>query len=393
MSVPSSQSIKSSGTAERVEKTKYDVEYSDEPSNETDLDEDELMEKKLKEAQENELFEFDRYFISWLKSVNACIFMTTYKSNNVFAVGQTPTDEGDKIAMYFTNFVRPMGIKAYDNALWLATGGNIWKFTRVKNEGIYDVTFMPRLIYTTNDVDAHDIAVNSKGKPHFVSTLFSCIATPSTEKSFNKVWMPNWISKLAAEDRCHLNGLCMVDGELKYVSSASTFDSRTAWKEENRIGNGVIVDVQANNGQGEIVCNGLTMPHSPRWYKGKLWLLEAGTGYFGYVDFEKKSFVKKAFIPAYIRGLSFIKDYAVIGCSDDRHEKAFRGLPLHDNIKSKNTKPICGLVVVDLDTMDIIHEMKFLKLKELYDVDILEGFTCPRVLDLNQEATMRMYKL
>ena len=39
----------------------------------------------------------------------------------------------------------------------------------------------------------------------------------------------------------------------------------------------IVIDVDSS----EIVCEGLSMPHSPRWYAGKLWLLNSGTGEFG----------------------------------------------------------------------------------------------------------------
>ena len=113
----------------------------------------------------------------------------------------------------------------------------------------------------------------------FVNTLFSCLATVSERYSFRPLWKPSFISKLAAEDRCHLNGLAMENGVPRYVTAVSASDVADGWREQRREG-GVVIDVATN----EIVLEGLSMPHSPRLYQGKLWLLDSGSGYFGYAD-------------------------------------------------------------------------------------------------------------
>jgi len=46
-----------------------------------------------------------------------------------------------------------------------------------------------------------------KGAPVFVNTLFSCLAPVSERYSFLPLRQPPFITKLAAEDRCHLNGV------------------------------------------------------------------------------------------------------------------------------------------------------------------------------------------
>ena len=46
-----------------------------------------------------------------------------------------------------------------------------------------------------------------------MNTLFSCLAGLDSRYSFVPRWRPPFISALAAEDRCHLNGLAMVDGD------------------------------------------------------------------------------------------------------------------------------------------------------------------------------------
>ena len=44
--------------------------------------------------------------------------------------------------------------------------------------------------------------------------------------------------------------------------------------------NQLIIDVTT----GDVLVEGLSMPHSPRWHNDRLWLVEAGSGWFGFVD-------------------------------------------------------------------------------------------------------------
>jgi AbrB family looped-hinge helix DNA binding protein len=110
---------------------------------------------------------------------------------------------------------------------------------------------------------------------------------------------------LAAEDRCHLNGLAMKDGRAAYVTAVSSSDVVDGWR-DHRAGGGIVIDVNSN----EIVIGGLSMPHSPRWYQGRLWLLNSGTGEFGYVDVDAGRFVPVSFCAGYLRGLAFHGDFA-----------------------------------------------------------------------------------
>src|SRR5262249_49647137 len=142
----------------------------------------------------------------------------------------------------------------------------------------HDRLYMPRTGHTTGDLDVHDVAVEDSGRVVFVNTRFNCLATLHPRHSFTPLWRPPFISKLASEDRCHLNGLALDQGRVRYVSAVSTTDVVDGWRDRRRDG-GVILDVTTN----QTVAQGLSMPHSPRAYRGRLWVLESGTGQFGSV--------------------------------------------------------------------------------------------------------------
>ena len=109
----------------------------------------------------------------------------------------------------------------------------------------------------------------------------------------------------------------------------------------------------------EVVLSDLSMPHSPRWHNGRLWLLDSGTRYFGYVDMEAGRFERVAFCPEFTRGLSISGDFTVIGLSGPRKDGSFSGVQLDDELKKRDATPHCGLQVVDLRTGDVVHWLRF----------------------------------
>ena len=223
----------------------------------------------------------------------------------------------------------------------------------------------------------------------FVNTLFSCLATVSESHSFKPLWYPPFISKLAPEDRCHLNGLAEKEGKPAYVTIAGKSDVSDGWRDHRQNG-GLVMDVQTN----EILCEGLSMPHSPRWYKDKLYLLEAGSGYFGYLDPATQKFERITFCPGFLRGLDFIGNYALVGMSSIRKNRTFSGLELDDNLKAVNTTPRCGIQVINLDTGAAEHWVRLEGMvEELYDVKILAGVSRPLLIGTKKDDIRTMISI
>ena len=334
-------------------------------------------------------FEFSasRQFLSWLQEQQASIALSTYQAGKLFLIGAHSNGE---MSLFNRTFNRCMGLHVSHNQLYMSSLYQLWRFDNSLLPGQtfqeYDRCYVPQMAWTTGDLDIHDISVDGQGRPIFVNTLFSCLATISESHSFIPLWQPSFISKLAAEDRCHLNGLAMEQGEAKYVTSISQSDAADGWRDHREHG-GCVIDVKSN----EIILDGLSMPHSPRLYQGKLWLLDSGSGYFGYVDRDRGIFERVCFCPGYARGLSFIGDFAVVGLSGPRHNKMFSGLELNQNIADKNTKPRCGILIIDLRTGDIVHSIRITgAIKELYDVVMIPGATRPMAIGFRNDEIRRL---
>ena len=328
-------------------------------------------------------------FIQWLNLEKISLAFTTYQSNRLFFIGIKP--DGSLSATMRT-FERPMGLYTTADTLTLATRYQVWQLENMVEKGQAfqerDKMYVPRRSWLTGQLDVHDIAIggwdNKDGKIIFVNSLFSCLATLSDRYSFAPLWKPPFISKLAPEDRCHLNGLAIVKGEPSYVTACGESDVVDGWRDKRRDG-GCVIHIASK----EIIARGLSMPHSPRFYQNKLWLLNSGMGELGYLDLKGGEFQPVVFCGGYLRGLAFWKDYAVVGLSKPR-EQTFSGLALEERLRQKGAEAFCGLQIINLQTGDIVHWLRIEGIiAELYDVAVLPGVQYPGCIGLQQPDELR----
>lgn len=344
-----------------------------------------------------------RYFIPWLYEQEISIAFTTYQTNRLFLIGLKPNG---RLSAFERLFDRAMGLYATPERLFMSSRYQLWQFDNALGPGelyndVCDKLYVPRIAYTTGDLDVHDICTvglspgNELGVDAqnvvFVNTQYSCLAAPSSRYSFTPIWQPPFISKLAPEDRCHLNGLAVERGQPRYVTAISQSDVIGGWRNRRHEG-GCLIDVAAN----EVVVSDLSMPHSPRIYQvpsrdeANLWLLNSGTGDFGYADLKRGIFEAVTFCPGYLRGLTFHDRFAIVGMSKPRN-RTFSGLALDEKLAAKNGSPFCGLAVIDLKTGDVAHWLQLEGLiTELYDVQVLPGVRCPMALGLMNDDITRL---
>ncbi len=226
-------------------------------------------------------------FVALLHELCASLLVSTYQANKLLAVRAN----GIGLSTLVRTFDRPMGLAVNGTCLAIGTRKEVWSLRnapdiapRIEPAGAHDACFLPRSCHVTGDIGVHEIAwADSEGQDScderrakelwIVSTRFSCLCTLDPDYSFVPRWRPPFVTALAAEDRCHLNGLALVDGRPRYVTALGTTDVRDGWRADKAHG-GCITDVASV----EFVTGGLSMPHSPRWHDGRLWVLESGTG-------------------------------------------------------------------------------------------------------------------
>ncbi len=331
--------------------------------------------------EEDILNRFDVHFTpefrAWLSEESISLALTTYEGGKLIIVG--PGLNGETIVNE-RNFERCMALHVEkDRNIWISTHHNIWQLENALEPGKHlndqwDRAYFPRSSHITGGVDMHEIMKANDGHLYGVVTGHNCIARITHEEkgSFSPYWKPPFIDVVLPEDRCHLNGMCLENGELAYASMVSTSNKAGEWRKDREAG-GLIMDMRTD----EIVAEGLCMPHTPRMYNGGLWFLEAGKGYLCKLDVKTGEVERVLWRPGFLRGLHFYKDYAFICCSCPR-DKHFEGLPLDQELKDRDQEAQCSMDIIDLKKMECLHSITITgHVKEIYDVAILENCRQP----------------
>jgi uncharacterized protein (TIGR03032 family) len=328
-----------------------------------------------------------RGLADWLLRNNVSLAFTSYQTGRLYLVG---VDAQKRVSFHERFLARAMGLWADPQRLVVSTLFQVWRFENVLGPnppaGAPDRHYVPRVAHTTGDLDIHDIGVMADGRIVFVNSLFSCLATLSPTHAFRVFWKPGFISKLAAEDRCHLNGLAMKNGQPAFVTATSRSDIVNGWRNRRAEG-GCVIDVESN----EVVTEKLSMPHSPRWAGDRLWLLNSGTGHLGTVDLASGAFEPCVFSPGFLRGLAFHNNHAVVGLSLPR-DGSFAGLQLDDELKKRDAEPWCGVQIINLSSGDIVEWIKLEGgVSELFDVQVLPGVRWPVATGFLNEELHKLY--
>lgn len=315
-----------------------------------------------------------------LGTLGSTLLLSTYQTGRLVAVRST----GSGVNTHFRSLESPMGISYDAGRLAVGTRAQVYEYQnlpalvdKIDPPGRHDACFVPRRVSYTGDIRIHDVA-HVGDELWFVATRFSCLATLDDEHSFVPRWQPPFITGLAAEDRCHLNGMAVVGDEVRYVTALGETDTANGWR-ENKASGGVIIDVPS----GETVVRGLSMPHSPRVHRDRLWFLESGKGTLATVDLATGSVETVATLPGFTRGLAFAGNLAFIGLSEVREATTFGGLPLTARLEDRQ----CGVWVVDIESGGTVAFLRFEDLvEEIFDVTLLPGMLFPEIAEHGSDA-------
>jgi uncharacterized protein (TIGR03032 family) len=316
-------------------------------------------------------------FVPILHELRASLLISTYQANKLLVARAA----GAGLNMLVRTFDRPMGIAADARRLALGTRDQIWQFRNAPDiapqlppAGTHDACYLPRSSHVSGDIAVHELAW-AGDVLWAVNTRFSCLCTFDEDYSFVPRWRPPFVSAIAAEDRCHLNGLVLVDGRPRYVTALGETDTPQGWR-PNKPRGGCLIDVPS----GEFLSRGLSMPHSPRWHDDRLWLLESGTGELLMMDRGRRESV--TVVPGFARGLVLAGRYAFVGLSKIRETSAMAGVPLAE----KRHELKCGVAVVDVRAGVVAALLEFqTAVEEIFDVQLLP-LRFPEVIGFQQET-------
>lgn len=324
-------------------------------------------------------------FVALLAELGVSLLVSTYQANKLLAVRAA----GGGLSTLVRTFDRPMGIAAQGGRLALGTRDRVWFFRnapdlaeQVEPAGRHDTCYLPRSCHVTGDIGVHEVAWIGD-ELWLVNTRFSCLCTLDPDYSFVPRWQPAFVTALAAEDRCHLNGIAVEGGRIRYTTALGGTDTAGGWREHKPRG-GCLIDVPS----GEVVVRGLSMPHSPRLHGGRLYLLESGTGRLLSADGPALRCDVVAEFPGFARGLAFQGDFAFVGLSKIRPTSAMDGVPLAERRYALK----CGVAAVDLRKGRVVGLLEFQSaVEEVFDVQALPGARFPEVIGFQGDAVMNTF--
>ena len=326
-------------------------------------------------------------FTDILTQLGISLVVSTYQAGKVIFIRA----DGNVVNTHFRVFPKAMGLTADHEKMAIGSTLQIWQLRNVPAvaakldpPGKHDACYLPRQSHVTGDIDIHEMAY-AGSELWFVNTRFSCLCTLEDPTcSFVPRWRPPFVSAYDLSDRCHLNGLAVVDNQPRYVTALGATDTPAGWRKHKASG-GILMDVQTN----QFVTQGLSMPHSPRWYDQRLWVLESGKGSLATVDPVTGHVETVTYLPGFTRGLDFYQGFAFIGLSQVRETAVFNGLPI-----TQQTERNAGVWVVHLATGQIVGFLRFEDaVQEIFAVQVLPGIRFPELLNDNEELLGSSYVL
>jgi uncharacterized protein (TIGR03032 family) len=310
-----------------------------------------------------------------LAQIGSSVAVSTYQAGKLIVVRA----DGELANTHFRSFDTPMGLALDGGRLIVGTRTQIQEFrdqpavaAKLPPAGRHDACYLPKTSHTTGQIAGHEISFGANGEVWVVNTRFSCLCTLDATHSFVPRWRPPFVTALAPEDRCHLNGMCVVGGAPKYVTALGATDSNAAWR-ANKAAGGVLMEVPS----GRIIASGLSMPHSPRWHDGRLWFLNSGAGGLCVADPVTGAFETVATLPGFTRGLDFFGPLAFVGLSQVRESALFAGLQITERPVEERA---CGMWVVDTRTGETVAFLRFQSgVQEVFAVQVMPGARFPDI--------------
>jgi uncharacterized protein (TIGR03032 family) len=318
-----------------------------------------------------------------LAELGCSLVVSTYQAGKVIMI----RSDGERLTQLPRTFDEPMGLAVDGDRMAIATKHSLVLLANEprlaasypRQPDTYDALFVPRSVHYCGALAVHDMVFTERGLVG-VNTLFSCLFQLDPRWSFRPLWQPRFVSELAPEDRCHLNGLAIEGGTPRYVTALGATDSAGAWRADKERG-GVLLDVVS----GEQILGGLAMPHSPRVYDGTLYALLSATGEVIAVDPARGHYEVVHRVDGFARGLARCGDYLFIGTSKIRKQHTFGDLGL-----AGRREAFCGVTLLHLPTGAFVGDLRYQRTcEEIYDVQVLPSLHKPGLLGLHDDAYRR----
>jgi uncharacterized protein (TIGR03032 family) len=332
-------------------------------------------------------------FAAILHHFGISLAVTTYQANRLVLL----RSDGITLNTHFRAFKRPMGLALCGDRLALGTSQEVRLFRNfppvcraLDPPDRHDACFLQRNVHITGDVAIHEMDWVGD-QLWFVNTAFSCLCTQDGTNSFIPRWRPPFITALAPEDRCHVNGLAVgLDTHQKsavlFASAFSETDTSQGWRSHKRDG-GIVMDVP----DGRVVTRGLAMPHSPRWQEGRLWVLDSGRGGVCTVDVTTGKRETVAALSGFTRGLDFFGPLTFVGLSQVRETALNEDVPIAADPEAKRN---CGVWILEAASGRTVAWLRFDdSFQQVFEVRVLPRCKWPEMISDDEKLLASAFEI
>lgn len=322
-------------------------------------------------------------FVALLEHLRCSLIISSYQASAVMIVGSLG---GGRPVQSFAHFSGALGLALDGDRLAVAMRSEVAVLSNIRSlartkpgaENIYDGYFVHRQSYVVGESAIHDMLFDGR-EIIAVNTNYSCLCRLDGFHNFTPIWQPPFISRLSPDDRCHLNGMAVDQGRIRYVTALGQTDTPRGWH-AGRHEDGVLLEVPS----GRVLAGGLCMPHSPRVINGRLLLTEAGTG--ALIEIDPSTGEKRTIctLPGFARGLAELGGYLFVGLSLPRGEQPFKDLP----VASTGAPLVCGIAALRADTGEVAGMLTYTGgCTEIHDIQITTRARVMGISDFRGDAT------
>jgi uncharacterized protein (TIGR03032 family) len=310
-----------------------------------------------------------------LRDLNCTVAISTYQAGKVIFISAT---DADRLIQLPRNFSKPMGLAIDGNKFAIATKDEVVIFSNAERmaknfpvqPNTYDALFLPRATYYTGETDIHDLVFAGE-KLWAVSAVFSCLSQIDDAFSIQPKWSPFFVDGIQPNDQCHMNGVCFENNNPAYVTALGKSNTSGGWR-DRKLQGGILITVSDN----KILSENLAMPHSPRLYDDRLYILLSATGELAEVNRSTGKLTVLKTFPGFVRGMDRVDDYLFVGLSKLRTtSSSFRDLPI------AKSSLMAGVIILHLPTMTQVGHIQYeTSVEEIYDVKILQKTSRPGIV-------------
>ena len=202
----------------------------------------------------------------------------------------------------------------------------------------------------------HEVIRDQSGITHVCAAAYSALRGFNDLGQDLSIWRVPGVDP-SDDNRSHINGIAALNGQPRYVTCLGLSNTANGWRERAAVGQGVLLDVVT----GQVVLEGLTMPHSPRCRGEVVYFLNSGLGQLCSWAPGDMAMSIRAALPGFARGLVLTGEHALVGISQGRGTA----------MPAVQTDPFAqpGIAVINLGTGALDH-FETLDVQEIFDVQI-----------------------